>query len=159
MAPRLIPTLWYSEKAEEAAAFYVSLLPESRVDCVRALPADSPSGPAGSVKIVEFTLLGRPFMAFSAGRFEDFNHAISFSIECDDQAEIDRLWEALGDGGTYEPCGWLKDRYGVSWQIAPKALGELMKDADPARARRVAEAMLTMTKLDLAALQRAYDGA
>ncbi|WP_442753865.1 VOC family protein [Methylocystis sp. JAN1] len=159
MTPRIIPTLWYAEKAEEAAAFYASLLPKSHVDSVRALPADSPSGPAGSVKIVEFTLLGQPFMAFNAGPFEPFNHAVSFQIECDDQAEIDRLWDALGDGGIYEPCGWLKDRYGLSWQIAPKALGEMMKDADPARAKRVAEAMLTMKKLDLAALQRAYDGA
>ncbi|QGM99171.1 VOC family protein [Methylocystis parvus] len=159
MAPRIIPTVWYAEKAEEAAAFYASLLPDSRVDSVRALPADSPSGPAGSVKIVEFTLLGRPFMAFSAGQFESFNHAISFQVECDDQTEIDRLWNALGEGGEFEQCGWLKDRYGLSWQIAPKALAEMMKDADPARARRVAEAMLKMKKLDLAALRRAYDGA
>jgi predicted 3-demethylubiquinone-9 3-methyltransferase (glyoxalase superfamily) len=156
---RIIPCLWYCEKAAEAAAFYASLLPNSRVDSVSGLPADSPSGPPGSVQVVEFTLLGQPFMAMSAGPFEPFNHAISFIVECDDQSEVDRLWDALSEGGQIEQCGWLKDRYGLSWQIVPKALGELMKDKDPARSKRVAEAMMKMVKLDAAALRRAYDGA
>ena len=153
---RIIPSLWYNTQAEEAAKFYASILPNSKVDSVSALPADSPSGPAGSVKVVEFTLLGQPFFAMSAGPLEDFNHSISFQVECENQAEIDRLWNALGAGGTIEQCGWLKDRYGLCWQIIPKILGEMMKDPDRARAKRVAEAMLKMVKLDIAGLQQAY---
>jgi predicted 3-demethylubiquinone-9 3-methyltransferase (glyoxalase superfamily) len=155
---KIAPNLWYTDKAEEAAAFYVSLLRDSKIDSVTALPADTPSGPAGSVKVVEFTLMGHPFMAISAGPFEPFNHAVSFMVQCDDQAEIDRLWDALSQGGKTEQCGWLQDRYGLSWQIAPAVLGEMMKDPDRARAKRVAEAMLKMTKLDIATLKRAYDG-
>jgi predicted 3-demethylubiquinone-9 3-methyltransferase (glyoxalase superfamily) len=155
---KIVPNLWYTDKAEEAAAFYVSLLPNSKIDSVTALPADSPSGPAGSVKVVEFTLMGQPFMAISAGPLDPFNHAVSFMVQCDDQAEIDRLWAALSEGGQTEACGWLKDRYGLSWQIAPTVLGEMMKDPDRSRAKRVAEAMLKMVKLDIAMLQRAYDG-
>jgi predicted 3-demethylubiquinone-9 3-methyltransferase (glyoxalase superfamily) len=153
-----MPCLWYTDKAEEAAAFYASVLPNSKVDSVTALPADSPSGPAGSVKVVEFTLVGQPFMAMSAGPLDDFNHAVSFAVECDDQREIDRLWQALGEGGRIEQCGWLRDRYGLCWQIVPKILGRMMKDPDRARAKRVAEAMLRMVKLDIAGLQKAYDG-
>jgi predicted 3-demethylubiquinone-9 3-methyltransferase (glyoxalase superfamily) len=156
---KIVPYLWYIDKAEEAARFYVSLLPDSRIDDVTTLPADTPSGPAGSVQIVAFTLAGLQFVAFDAGQFDPFNHAISFMINCDDQAEIDRLWDALSDGGSIEQCGWLKDRYGVSWQIAPTVLGEMIKDKDPAKARRVTEAMLRMVKLDIAELQRAYEGA
>ncbi|MGA9600480.1 MAG: VOC family protein [Methylocystis sp.] len=155
---KLVPSLWFSEKAEEAAAFYASLLPESHVDSVVALPADSPSGPAGSVRVVAFTLMGRPFIAFNGGPFESFNHAISLMVECDDQEEIDRLWAALSEGGRPERCGWLKDRYGLSWQIVPSALRAMMADADPARAKRAAEAMLKMTKLDIAELKRAHEG-
>jgi predicted 3-demethylubiquinone-9 3-methyltransferase (glyoxalase superfamily) len=156
---KIVPHLWYADKAEEAAAFYASLLPDSRVDSVTTLPADTPSGPAGSVQIVEFTLAGQPFLALNAGPLDPFNHAISFVINCDDQAEIDRLWDALGEGGSIEQCGWLKDRYGVSWQIVPTVLGELMRDKDPAKTRRVAEAMLKMVKLDIEGLRRAYEGA
>ena len=156
---KVTPCLWYAEKAEEAARFYVSLIPDSRIDSVTPLPADSPSGPAGSVQVVGFTLAGRPYMAMSAGPLDPFNHAVSFMIECDDQAEVDRLWDALSEGGTVERCGWLKDRYGVSWQIVPKALGQMMKDKDRTKARRVAEAMLKMVKLDVEGLRRAYDGA
>ncbi len=156
--PRLVPCLWYSGKAEEAAAFYASLLPNSRVDSVTELPADTPSGPAGSVKVVEFTLMGQPFLAMSAGPLDEFNHSISLTVECDDQAEIDRLWAALPEGGQTEQCGWLRDRYGLYWQIVPAALGAMMKDKDRSRAKRVAEAMLTMTKLDIAELKKAYEG-
>jgi len=155
---KIIPHLWYTDKAEEAAAFYASVLPNSKVDSVTALPADTPSGPAGSVKVVEFTLMGQPFMAISAGPLDAFNHSVSFLVQCDDQAEIDRLWAALSAGGKVEQCGWLKDRYGLSWQIAPAVLGKMMKDPDRARAKRVTEAMLKMVKLDIAALKKAYDG-
>jgi predicted 3-demethylubiquinone-9 3-methyltransferase (glyoxalase superfamily) len=154
---KIVPNLWYTDKAEEAAAFYASLLPNSKVDSVTPLPADTPSGPAGSVKVVEFTLMGQPFMAISAGPLDPFNHAVSFMVQCDDQAEIDRLWTALSQGGKTEQCGWLRDRYGLFWQIAPTVLGEMMKDPDRTRAKRVAEAMLKMTKLDIGGLKRAYN--
>jgi predicted 3-demethylubiquinone-9 3-methyltransferase (glyoxalase superfamily) len=156
---KIVPSLWYSEKAEEAVAFYVSLLPDSRIDSVTTLPADTPSGPAGSVQVIEFTLSGQPFMAMNAGPLDPFNHAISLVVNCADQAEVDRLWDALSKDGTIEQCGWLKDRYGVSWQIVPTALGEMMKDWDVAKVRRVAQAMLRMVKLDIAGLRRAYEGA
>jgi predicted 3-demethylubiquinone-9 3-methyltransferase (glyoxalase superfamily) len=155
---RIIPSLWYSEKADEAAAFYASVLPNSKVDSVTALAAESPSGPADSVKVVEFTLIGQPFMAISAGPLDAFNHSISLMVECDDQAEIDRLWAALSEGGKIEQCGWLQDRYGLSWQIVPAVLGPMMKDPDRARAKRVAEAMLKMTKFDIEELKAAYEG-
>jgi predicted 3-demethylubiquinone-9 3-methyltransferase (glyoxalase superfamily) len=158
MMSKIIPNLWYSEKAEEAAAFYASLLPNSKVESVTELPADSPSGPAGSVKVVEFTLMGQPFIAFSAGPLDAFNHSVSFAIQCDNQAEIDRLWAALSEGGQAERCGWLKDRFGLYWQIVPSVLGSMMKDKDRARAKRVAEAMLRMIKLDIEGLRKAYDG-
>jgi predicted 3-demethylubiquinone-9 3-methyltransferase (glyoxalase superfamily) len=154
----ITPFLWFAEKAEEAARFYVSLLPDSRIDHVSTLPAETPSGPPGSVQLVEFTLRGQPFTAMAAGQLDPFNHAISFVIDCDDQAEIDRLWAALSAGGQVEACGWLKDRYGVSWQIVPRVLGEMIRDPDRERARRVTEAMLQMVKLDIDALQRAYHG-
>jgi predicted 3-demethylubiquinone-9 3-methyltransferase (glyoxalase superfamily) len=153
---KIVPHLWFVDNAVEAANFYVSLFPNSRVDSVTPIPADTPSGPAGSIPVVEFTLAGQPFMAISAGPLDPFNHAISFLVNCEDQAEVDRLWDALGAGGTIEMCGWLKDRYGVSWQIVPAVLGEMMKDPDRDRARRVMEAMLQMKKLDIAHLEQAY---
>ncbi len=110
------------------------------------------------MQLVEFTLSGQRFMAMNAGPLDPFNHAISFVINCADRAEIDRLWEALSKGGSIEQCGWLKDRYGVSWQIVPTVLGEMMKDPDRARAKRVAEAMLKMVKIDIAGLRKAYEG-
>jgi len=156
---KIIPHLWYVDNAKEAANFYAAIFPDSRVDSVTSMPAESPSGPPGSVDIVEFTLCGQPFKAISAGPLDPFNHAISFYVECEDQAEVDRYWNALLEGGQPEQCGWLRDRYGLSWQIVPKALAEMMADRDPARAKRVAEAMLKMIKLDVAALKAAYDGA
>lgn len=153
---KITPHLWFAEKAEEAAAFYVSLLPDSRIESISEMPADSPSGPVGAVQIVEFTLAGQQFMAMNAGPLDPFNHAISFVIDCEDQAEIDRLWDALSEGGEVEQCGWLKDRWGVSWQIVPSVLGDMMKDTDKARGKRVAEAMLGMVKLDIAGLEAAY---
>ncbi len=157
-AQKIVPHLWFPEKAAEAARFYASVFPDSHVDVVTTIPADTPSGPAGSVEIVEFTLAGQPFKAIGAGPLDPFNHAISFFVNCDDQAEVDRLWDALSAGGSIERCGWLKDRYGVSWQIVPTALGELMGGKDRARAGRVMEAMLKMKKLDVAGLRRAHDG-
>jgi predicted 3-demethylubiquinone-9 3-methyltransferase (glyoxalase superfamily) len=153
---KIAPHLWYTREAEEAAKFYASIFPDSRVDRVTPLPVDSPSGPAGSVKIVEFTLFGQPFMAISAGPFDPFNHAISLVVTCDDQAEIDRYWHALQDGGgSAEPCGWVKDRFGVSWQVVPAALGDLIADPDRNKAARVAQAMMKMVKLDLSELKAA----
>lgn len=155
----IVPHLWFPDRVEEAARFYVSIFPDSRVDRVTTAPADSPSGPAGSVVIVEFTLRGQPFQAIAAGPLEPFNHAVSFVVRCDTQADVDRYWNALLEGGTPEQCGWLKDRYGLSWQIVPTILEEMIADPDRAKAKRAMEAMLTMVKLDVAALQRAYDGA
>jgi predicted 3-demethylubiquinone-9 3-methyltransferase (glyoxalase superfamily) len=155
---KITPHLWFVDNAEEAARFYASIFPDSRVDRVTPIPADTPSGPAGSVAVVEFTLFGQAFMAISAGPLDPFNHAISFVVNCADQAEVDRYWDALLDRGSAEQCGWLKDRYGVSWQIVPTALGEMMTDPDRAKAKRAAEAMLKMVKLDIAGLRRAFDG-
>jgi predicted 3-demethylubiquinone-9 3-methyltransferase (glyoxalase superfamily) len=159
LAPsKIVPHLWFAKGAAEAARFYVSLFPGSRVDGVTPVPADTPSGPAGSVQVIEFTLAGQKFVALEAGPLDPFNHAVSFLVNCDDQAEVDRLWDALSAGGTVEQCGWLKDRWGLSWQIVPTVLGELMRDADRARAGRVMKAMLGMKKLDVAGLRRAADG-
>lgn len=146
------------DKAEEAAAFYVSLFPDSKIDKVWALQTDSPSGPAGSVKVVEFTLAGRPFSAMSAGPLDPFNHAVSLMVMCDSQEEIDRLWAAFKNGGQEEQCGWIKDRYGLLWQIVPSIMSEMMGDPDRAKAKRTAEAMMKMVKLDIAALKKAYEG-
>lgn len=153
---KIVPHLWFVDQAVEAAEFYVTLFPDSRVDSVTPVPADTPSGPAGSVQVVEFTLAGQQFMAISAGPLDPFNHAISFIVNCTDQAEVDRLWDALSDGGTIEQCGWLRDRFGVCWQIVPTVLGEMMKDKDRDRSRRVMEAMLQMKKFDIARLEQAY---
>src|SRR5947199_4984819 len=119
---KISPCLWFDGEAEEAAKFYVSLLPDSRIEKVQENTVDSPAGTAGSVLVVEFTLVSQRFMALTGGKPFDFTHAISFKIDCADQAEVDRLWDALSDGGSVERCGWLKDRYGVSWQIVPTAL-------------------------------------
>lgn len=155
--PKIVPHLWFVNEAVEAANFYVSLFADSRVESVTTIPADTPSGPADSVSVVEFTLAGQPFMAISAGPLDPFNHAISFIVNCTDQTEVDRLWDALSAGGTIEQCGWLRDRYGVCWQIVPTALGEMMKDPDRGRARRVMEAVLQMKKIEIAQLEEAYN--
>ncbi len=156
--PEIKPFLWYTDQAEEAAAFYCSVIPNSKITRRTDMPAESPSGPPGSVKVLEFELAGRPFMAMSAGKLDPFNHAISLMVECDTQDEIDRIWDALLDGGEPEACGWLKDRYGVSWQITPKRLNEMMADPDREAARRAAEAMMEMVKLDIAELERVFAG-
>jgi len=155
---KIVPFLWYSKEAEEAAAFYTSIFPNSRVTRVSALPSESPSGPPGSVKIVEFTLFGQSFTAMTAGQLDPFNHAVSFVVNCEDQAEVDRYWNALLQGGSAEACGWLKDRFGVSWQIAPTILGEMIASTDRAKAKRAADAMLKMVKIDIGALEAAFEG-
>jgi predicted 3-demethylubiquinone-9 3-methyltransferase (glyoxalase superfamily) len=150
------PCLWFDGNAEEAAAFYTALVPGSGVGKVWRSPADTPSGPAGMVLTVEFTLAGQHFQALNGGPDFRFNEAVSFVIECEDQAEVDRLWDALAaDGGEPGPCGWIKDRFGLSWQIVPRRLNELVEDPDPGRARRAMEAMLRMGKIDVAELERA----
>lgn len=152
------PCLWFDGKAEEAAEFYTSLLPDSRVDKVWRSPAETPSGPAGMVLTVDFTLNGQQLQGLNGGSDFSFNEAVSFVIECEDQDEVDRLWDALtANGGEPGPCGWLKDRFGLSWQIVPRQLNELVASRDPERARRAMEAMLKMGKIDVAELQRAAD--
>lgn len=153
---RITPSLWFTDKAEEAARFYCSIFPDSKIERVTTSPAETPSGPPGSVAMVEFTLSGLSFFAMSAGPLDPFNHAISLTVNCRDQDEIDHYWNALLDGGQPEQCGWLKDRYGVLWQITPIQLADMMADPDRDRAARAMNAMLKMVKLDLAELERAY---
>lgn len=154
----LYPCLWFDGDAEEAAAFYAGLLPDSHVDKVWRTPSDTPSGPAGSVLTVDFTLLGQRVQGLNGGPHFRFNEAVSFVVECAEQAEVDRLWEALAaDGGEHGPCGWLKDRFGLSWQVVPVRFLELLDDPDEARAARAMDAMMRMGKLDVAELERAAD--
>ena len=156
--PKIYPCLWFDGQAEEAANFYTSLLPDSHVDQIWRTPADTPSGPAGTVLTVDFTVAGQRLQGLNGGDDFKFNEAISIVIECDDQAEVDRLWDALtANGGEPGPCGWLKDRFGLSWQVTPKRLNELVSDPDPERARRAMEAMLKMGKIEIAELERAAD--
>jgi predicted 3-demethylubiquinone-9 3-methyltransferase (glyoxalase superfamily) len=156
---KVTPCLWFDGNALEAAEFYVTLLPDSRIDSVQRSPADNPSTAEGDVLVVEFTVGGQPFQGLNGGPQFSFTEAVSFSIDCEDQAEVDRLWETLtADGGEPGPCGWLKDRFGLSWQIVPRELKELLADPDPDRARRAMQAMLEMGKLDIAACRAAADG-
>ena len=154
---RITQHLWFERGMEEAVTFYTSLIPGSALHWVSSLPADSPSGPAGSVRLAGFTPGHPNYQAIEAGPLDPFNHSFSIMVECDEQAEIDFLWEELGKHGSYEQCGWLRDRWGLSWQITPRRLGELMMDADPARVKRGAEAMMQMVKFDNAALAAAAD--
>jgi predicted 3-demethylubiquinone-9 3-methyltransferase (glyoxalase superfamily) len=156
---KIFPSFWYVKEAEDAARFYASIFPDSKVERVVPLPVDTPSGPAGSVKVVDFTLFGQRLQAFSAGPLDPFNHAISMVVLCEDQTELDRYWNGLlQGGGKEEQCGWLRDRYGVAWQIVPRVMDEMMADKDVSRAKRVATAMLQMVKLDIAKLTAAYEG-
>ena len=147
--------LWFEKDMEAAIRFYTDLIPGSSISWISALPAESPSGPANSVRLAGFTLGDQRYQAIEAGPLDPFNHSFSIMLTCDDQPEIDRLWEALKQGGSVEQCGWLRDRWGLSWQIVPRRLGELMSDPDPDKARRVAEAMLGMVKFDIAGLEAA----
>src|SRR5947209_19042459 len=142
--------LWCENDMETALRFYTSLIPGSSILWTSAVPADNPSGPAGSVKIAAFTIGDQRYMAVQAGPLDPFNHSFSIVVECDDQAEIDRLWDALKEGGSVEQCGWLRDRWGLCWQITAKGLRELMLDPDRERAKRATEAVLKMVKFDIA---------
>jgi len=155
--PPITANLWFDTQAEEAARFYTSIFPNSRIVQVAHYPEGGPRT-AGTVMTVEFELDGRRFIGINGGPEFTFTEAVSFQITCATQEEVDHYWERLGDGGEEGPCGWLRDRYGPSWQVTPKGMDELFADADPARARRAMEAMMTMRKLDIAELRRAADG-
>ncbi|MEJ7014856.1 VOC family protein [Sinorhizobium meliloti] len=157
--PKIISHLWFPENAREAVDFYVSTIPNSAISGSTTVPAETPSGPPGSVKVIEFRLGDQNFTALEAGPLDPFNHAYSIQVACDSQEELDRIWEAfLDNGGQAERCGWLRDRWGLSWQIVPRVLGEMISDANRERAKRVTEAMLAMVKFDIAALERAHRG-
>ncbi|MDX5332269.1 MAG: VOC family protein [Caulobacteraceae bacterium] len=151
----VVQHLWFEADMATAVALYTRLVPGSRIEGRSAVMADNPGGPAGAVQTLSFSLGGQAYRALQAPGLAGFNHAFSIVLECDTQAEIDRLWEALGDGGQFEQCGWLRDRWGLSWQIVPRRLGELLASDDPGVARRVTERMLQMVKLDIAALENA----
>ena len=156
---KITTCLWFDGKAEEAARFYVSLLPDSRIDTVMPYMMEMPGGKPGDTMLVTFTLAGLSYIALNGGPHFQFSPAVSFIVNCADQAEVDRLWSALLEGGSPMQCGWLTDRYGVSWQIVPIVLGEMMKDQDPAKVQRVTQAMLKMVKIDIAGLRKAYETA
>ena len=158
MPTKIKPCLWFDGQAEEAATFYTSLLPGSRVDGVHRAAADYPSGKAGDALTVEFTFAGQEFVGLNGGPHFKFNEAVSFQIFTDDQAETDRLTDALSAVAEAEQCGWIKDRYGLSWQIVPRVLIQRLGDSDPAKAKRVMEAMMQMKRIDIAAIERAYEG-
>jgi predicted 3-demethylubiquinone-9 3-methyltransferase (glyoxalase superfamily) len=155
----ITPCLWFDGQAEEAARFYVELFPDARIEHIQRAAADNPSTPEGAVLTVEFSLGEQRFMALDGGPEYRFSEAVSFVIDCADQAEVDRYWAALtADGGEPGPCGWCKDRFGLSWQVVPRRLNELLGGPDAAGARRAMEALLEMSKLDVAALELAYEG-
>lgn len=154
---KISPFLWFDTQAEQAARFYVSLFRNSKIGAI-ARYGDAGPGPAGQVMTIQFELDGQAFTALNGGPHFKFTEAVSFTIDCEDQAEVDRLWEALTDGGEPGQCGWLKDRFGLSWQVVPRALPRLLSNPDPAKAKRTVEAMMQMRKLDIAALERAAEG-
>ena len=157
--PKITPCLWFDGDAEEAATFYTSVFPNSRIDKVVRAAADNPSTPEGGVLTVEFSLDRSPFIGLNGGPDFKFSEAISFDIDCADQAEVDRYWDALVQGGgEHSVCGWLKDRFGVSWQVVPRQLNEMLESPDRQSAKRAMEAMLKMEKLDVAKLQEAFEG-
>lgn len=155
---KITPFLWFDGKAEEAMHFYTGIFKHARTGTIRRY-GDAGPGPKGSVMSVEFELDGQPFIALNGGPHFTFTPAVSFFVTCETQAEVDEFWEKLSAGGETQVCGWLKDKYGLSWQIVPRVLGEMLQDKDPAKSRRVMEAMMTMTRLDIARLQQAYAAA
>jgi predicted 3-demethylubiquinone-9 3-methyltransferase (glyoxalase superfamily) len=157
MEHKIVPSLWFDTQAEEAASFYCSIFKNSRILGTTRYPEGSP-GPAGDVMTVDFELDGERFVGINGGPQFPFTEAVSFQIDCADQAEVDYFWERLTDGGQEVQCGWLKDRYGLSWQVIPQGMDEVLNDADPARAQRAMQAMMGMVKLDIAALRAAADG-
>lgn len=154
--PAIVPNLWFDTQAHEAAQFYCSIFPNSRITAVSHYPAGGP-GPEGAVLTVDFELDGHRFTGINGGPQFTFDEAVSFLIECDDQAEIDRYWERLTDGGSESVCGWLKDRYGLSWQVVPKGFAELANGPDRGRFERAFAAMMGMVKIDAAVLWAAAD--
>jgi predicted 3-demethylubiquinone-9 3-methyltransferase (glyoxalase superfamily) len=155
---KITPFLWFEDNAEEALNFYTSIFDDARIVSINRYGEGGPF-PAGHLLSATFELAGQQFMALNGGPHDQFNDAVSFFVDCDDQEDVDRYWDALlADGGTPTQCGWLKDRFGVSWQIVPKALMHYLSDPDPAKAQRVTEAMLKMVKLDVAELTAAYEG-
>ncbi|OWV96711.1 hypothetical protein ATY81_04875 [Rhizobium sp. R72] len=154
---KVTSNLWFEKDVQEAVEFYVATIPNSSRGRTTVLPAETPSGPPGSVIITEFKLGSQDFVAMQAGPLDAFNHAFSISVQCETQAEIDRIWNAfLDNGAAEEQCGWLRDRWGLCWQIVPRALIEMVADPDRERAKRVTEVMLGMIKLDIAQLEQAY---
>jgi predicted 3-demethylubiquinone-9 3-methyltransferase (glyoxalase superfamily) len=154
---KIIPNLWFDSQAEEAVKFYISLIENSSIGAI-ARYGDTGPGPKGSVMTIAFKLAGQDFLALNGGPMYTFSPAISFIINCKTQKEIDRLWEELSRGGEKQVCGWLRDKFGVSWQIVPEVLAEMMKDKDPERTNRVMEALLKMEKIDIKGLEKAYGG-
>ena len=155
----VVSTLWFEKEVTEAVEFYISIIPNSRIIRKTTMPTETPSGPPGSVIIIELSLGGQNFTAFEARRPEAFNYSFSIAVQCESQAEIDRIWNAfLENGGSPQQCGWLKDRWGLSWQIAPRSLGDMVANPDREAAKRATEAMLQMVKLDIAELERAFRG-
>ena len=155
---KIVTFLWFDDKAEEAANFYVSIFKNSRIVNLSRY-GDAGPGPKGSVMVVVFELEGQQFMALNGGPHFTFTPAISLVVNCETQPEVDQLWDKLlSDGGKPSQCGWLTDKYGLSWQIVPTVLGKLMSDPDPKKSKRVTQAMLQMVKLDIATLEQAYQG-
>lgn len=153
---KITPCLWFENQALEAAEFYTSVIPDSSIVTVQRAPADTPGPKAGAVLLVQFKLAGQNYQALNGGPHDKFNDAISLSVSCEDQDEVDRLWSALtADGGKPVQCGWLKDKYGLSWQIVPKRLPALLAQADPEKSKRVMQAMMKMVKIDIAGLEAA----
>ncbi len=151
--------IWFEKDAKEAVEFYVSMVPNSSIRRTTVIPADTPSGPEGRCKVIEFRLGDEEFTALEAGPLDPLDDPFSIVVACETQAEIDRLWDGfLQNGGVEEACGWLKDRWGLSWQVVPRVLGEMMADPDRAKARRMTEVMLQMVKLDIAKLEAAFRG-
>ena len=157
MAQKITPNLWFDTEAEEAAKFYTSVFEDSRIVEISHYPENSP-GPAGSVMTVEWELNGQRFVGINGGPQFKFDEAVSFSISCEDQDEVDYFWEKLTEGGEESQCGWLKDKFGLSWQVVPKGMGELFSDSDRERAQRAMQAMLKMRKLDIDELRAAAEG-
>ena len=156
---KITPNLWFDGNAEEAANFYVGLFPDSKVNKIVRSPADNPSTAKGAVVVVEFTLAGQPYVGINGGPQFSFTEAVSFAIECDDQAELDRYWNLLtSDGGGESRCGWCKDRFGLSWQVTPKRLREMLESPDRDAAERAMQAMLKMGKIETGSLERAFRG-
>ena len=155
--PKITPWLWFDTEGEEAAQFYTSVFPNSRIGHISRYGSAGPR-PEGTVMTVSFELDGRDFVALNGGPEFTFNEAVSFMVPCESQEEVDRYWNALSEGGEEGPCGWLKDRYGVSWQIVPKRLQELLGESDPETSQRVFAAMLKMRKIEIAELERAAEG-